>query len=357
MFWIVAAGLTGLTCLALLEALGKRPAVSPVDHDRAFYEAQIKEIDRQESLALIGEAEAEAARTEAARRLLSSTGHLAANPGSELTRKWMAVAVLVVVPTVSLPIYLWNGAPDIPSFPLVSRTAEPVEEGKPVDLAKAVEQIEQHLARNPEDGRGHEVIAPVYLRLGRNDDAVRAYMMALKFLGPTAARHAALGEALATQANGLVTSEARQSFEAAAALDQDHVKTQFFLAMAAQQDGDSAKAKALLSRIQSKLPDGDLKAEITRQLQALAAVPAGGEAITSLPASEQGTAIRAMVERLAERLAGSGGTADEWARLVRALTVLGETERVQAIMAEARQKFGGEPEQMRAIEEAGKARP
>ena len=43
-----------------------------------------------------------------------------------------------------------------------------------------VAQVEAHLARNPEDGRGWEVIAPVYLRLGRFDDAVKARRNALR---------------------------------------------------------------------------------------------------------------------------------------------------------------------------------
>ena len=41
-------------------------------------------------------------------------------------------------------------------------------------LEGLVAQVEAHLAKNPEDGRGWEVIAPVYLRLGRFEDAVKA---------------------------------------------------------------------------------------------------------------------------------------------------------------------------------------
>ncbi len=70
-FWIAAALLMGLTCLALIMALGRQAVVSG-GHDRAFYRQQIAEIDRQAALKLIGEREAEAARTEAARRLLAA---------------------------------------------------------------------------------------------------------------------------------------------------------------------------------------------------------------------------------------------------------------------------------------------
>ncbi len=35
-------------------------------------------------------------------------------------------------------------------------------------------QVETHLEANPTDGRGWEVLAPVLVKLGRYDDAVRA---------------------------------------------------------------------------------------------------------------------------------------------------------------------------------------
>ena len=68
-------------------------------------------------------------------------------------------------------------------------------------------------------------------------------------------------------------------------------------------------------------------------------------------------AIRSMVEGLAQRLAASGGSAEDWARLIRALTVLKEIDRAKLILAEARQKFAAEPEQLQRIEDAGKGLP
>ena len=74
-------------------------------------------------------------------------------------------------------------------------------------------QIETHLAKNPDDGRGHEVVAPVYMRLNRHADAVRAYSAVIRLLGPSAERHASLGEALVFQGGGIVTAEAKAAFE------------------------------------------------------------------------------------------------------------------------------------------------
>ena len=52
-----------------------------------------------------------------------------------------------------------------------------------MDLAAAIAKIEAHLAQHPDDGRGYEVLAPVYLRIGRANDAVRAASEALRLLG------------------------------------------------------------------------------------------------------------------------------------------------------------------------------
>jgi cytochrome c-type biogenesis protein CcmH len=353
-FWLTAAGLTGLTCLALLTALGRR-GVANADHDRVFYEAQIREIGRQLSLKLIGDAEAEAARIEAARRLLAVTpeaGAVVANPGR--MRNLAAAAVLVLIPAISLPVYLARGVPDMPSFPLASRQPDKPAAPQDVNVVAALQQIETHLAKNPDDGRGHEVVGPVYLRLGRHADAARAFAAALRLLGPTADRHANLGEAFVFEGNGIVTADARAAFEAATALDSGHVKSRFFLALAAQQEGDKGKAIALLSALRSDLPDGDLKLEIGKQLAELGAVPKDGDMIAALPADDQMAAIRSMVEGLAQRLASTGGSAEEWARLIRALTVLKETERARLILTEARQKFAAQPDDLRRIEDAGK---
>ena len=57
------------------------------------------------------------------------------------------------------------------------------------------------------------MVGPVYMRLGRYDDAVKARRNALRLLGPTAGREADLGEALTGAADGVVTAEAKQAFD------------------------------------------------------------------------------------------------------------------------------------------------
>jgi cytochrome c-type biogenesis protein CcmH len=243
----------------------------------------------------------------------------------------------------------------MPSFALAGRKPEAAPDDKTLNVANAIQQIESHLAKNPDDGRGHEVIAPVYVRTGRYADAVRAYNAALRLLGVSAVRYGNLGEALVFQSSGVVTAEAKAAFDAALAIDPQHIKARFFMALAAQQDGDAAKAFSLLTQLSNDIPDGDLKNEIANQLRAMGTVPQGGEVIAALPQDEQVQVIRAMVDGLAQRLATTGGSVEEWARLIRALTVLKETDRVALIVAEARKKFATNPDHVQMIEDAAKA--
>jgi cytochrome c-type biogenesis protein CcmH len=90
---------------------------------------------------------------------------------------------------------------------------------------------------------------------------------------------------------------------------------------------------------------------------AAAAGPSEDEmaAAAELDPAEREEMIRGMVEGLASRLASEGGPAADWARLVTSLAVLGDTERAQAILAEARTVFEGDAEAQGLLDEAVRA--
>ncbi len=107
------------------------------------------------------------------------------------------------------------GAPNLPDFPLATRAREPVTTAS---LDTLVAQVEAHLEKNPTDGRGWQVLAPVLEKIGRLDDAVGAFRNAIAYNGEDSASRADLGEAIVVAANGVVTAEAKQEFERAVAL-------------------------------------------------------------------------------------------------------------------------------------------
>jgi cytochrome c-type biogenesis protein CcmH len=71
-----------------------------------------------------------------------------------------------------------------------------------------------------------------------------------------------------------------------------------------------------------------------------------------MPPEERMQMIRGMVDGLGERLASEGGTAEEWARLITALGVLGDTDRARLIWQEAQNNFVGRTADLEIIRAA-----
>ena len=70
----------------------------------------------------------------------------------------------------------------MPSNPFAARTDAAVEQAA---LADVIAQVEARLREDPEQGKGWEAIAPVYLKLGRFRDAANAYANAARLNGET----------------------------------------------------------------------------------------------------------------------------------------------------------------------------
>jgi cytochrome c-type biogenesis protein CcmH len=351
--WFVFALMTAAAIFAVLWPLARRHDRFRSGSDLAVYRDQLEEIERDRAGGRIGEAEAEAARTEVARRLLAAADaeSLAGNiaPAESMTwrRRAVALTALIVLPLGAAAVYLALGAPSLPDQPLAARTAPEQS------IEKLVAQIETHLAAHPQDGRGWEVVAPVYLRLGRAADAVKARRNALSINGETADRQADLGEALVAAANGVVSAEAKGAFERAAVLDPGQIKARYFLGMAAEQDGRRDEAAEIWRALLAGAPADAEWAGFVRQELARLDGPSEDEiaAASNLSAEQRNAMVRGMVDRLAERLNRDGSDVDGWLRLMRSYMVLGERQKAVAAAGEARRALAGEPDKLRRIDE------
>lgn len=342
LIWIIFAVMTGAAVFALLWPLGRKApnAFAEAADARSLYRSQLAEIDRDRGRGLIGDSEAQAARAEAARRLLRAADGEADPIGDSepaLRRRRAASAIaLSCVPLFALLIYGAQGSPERPDQPLAARLkSDPAK-----DFALAVSRIEAHLAANPKDGRGWAVVAPVYLRMGRYEEAARAFAAAVENGSASAELLAGLGEARTLAAGGVVTAEARQPFSEAVQLDPANPRARFFLAIAKEQDGDAAGAIAALRALIAEAPaDAAWVGTVRQRLEGLEAAPAAGASIAALPPGEQQLAIRGMVDGLAERLRMGGGTFAEWTRLIRSQVVLGDKPAARESVATARQRL------------------
>jgi cytochrome c-type biogenesis protein CcmH len=354
--WFVLALMTAAAILAVLWPLARAPRLKSGD-EAAIYKDQLAEVERDREAGLIAAGDADAAKIEISRRLLASASSAPQLPqGSFLTlRRAVTVMAFVGLPLIAGAVYLRYGSPALPDFPLAARA--PVTPAT-ASLDTLVAQVEAHLEKNPSDGRGWEVLAPVLLKLGRAEDAVRALRNSIQYNGETAARRADLGEAIAAIAGGVVTAEARAEFEKALAIDAGEVKARYFTAVAAQQDGKTEQAAAIWREMLKTAPrDAPWRALVERALAqtgvAAPELPADVVAAAGdMTASQRAEMIGGMVERLAARLQQNGDDVDGWLRLVRAYMVLGQPDKAKQAVADARQANGSDPERLRALNEA-----
>jgi len=364
MLGLVLALMMGVAVLAVLWPLSRARITEAAGSDVAVYREQLVEIERDRATGMIPDAEAEAARVEVSRRLLGAAEALKPRSVEASSGLWRrratAIAALVLIPAGAGLIYLALGSPDLPGQPLSARSLEQGDRS----LAGLIGRVESHLERNPEDGRGWEVIAPVYMRLGRYDDAVRAYRNILRTLGETSERQASLAEALVVQANGVVTAEARTLFEQSVAEDSDNPRAQFYLGLAAEQDGRPADAaqtwRALAARAPADAPWLPAVRQALARVEGDTGRAKGGPsaddiaAAAKMPSDERERMVRAMVDRLAARLHDDGSDVEGWLRLVRAHLVLGERDKARAAADDARRALKDSPDKLRRIDDGVK---
>ena len=358
--WFVFAVMTAAAIFAVLLPLGLGARAPADGREVNVYKDQLAEIERDVESGLIGKDEAEAARAEIGRRLLAAAdqeGEAAARASVGM-RRVAAVLALVGLPIVALAVYLPLGSPQLPDLPLTAR-ATPRDGSQPLEAMVA--QVEQHLQKNPTDGRGWTVLAPVLARLGRTEDAIRAYRNVIAYAGDNAERRADLGEMMVASAGGVVTAEAKAEFERAHALDAEDPKSNYYLGLAAEQDGRNQEAAAIWRTMLSKGP-ADAP---WRPLVAAALSRVGGGAVPALPSEAMAAAkdmngddreamIRGMVDRLAARLKQNGDDVEGWLRLVRAYVVMGDLDKAKGALSDARQAVAGDAERLRQLNEGVK---
>lgn len=353
-FWFLAALLTLAAALAVMSPFFRADGTAARRelHDIEVYRDQLRELEREVARGLAAPDEAAEARAEIGRRILRAQDALngagAGGDGRRLTRAFAAAAVLSV-PIVSWGLYTAIGSPGVPAEPLQARLSKDPEDSS---IDELVARAESHLASNPDDGRGWEVLGPVYFRMGRFEDSATAYRNAIRTLGSSAERQAALGEAIAGKAGGVVTADAEKAFRQSLKQDKDNPKARFFLAVALAQEGETEEARRMWTDLRSSLPAASPWREVIGEAMAraggtseqAAAKQAAGKQASGQQAGEPAAApgpsqadmaaagqmapddrmamIEGMVSRLDERLKENPKDADGWRRLVRSYTVL-----------------------------------
>ncbi|NOU05948.1 MAG: c-type cytochrome biogenesis protein CcmI [Hyphomicrobiaceae bacterium] len=356
LLWIVCAVLTAVALAAVVRPLltSHTPTTTAATHDPkdlAVYRDQLTELENDLARGVIAGPEAELSRREIARRMLR-VAEPSAKPtlaNSNLLAAKVGLVLAATVPLLTLAGYITIGSPGLPARPFTERKVADVKNAPLDDL---IVKVEAQLARNPDDGKGWDVIAPVYFRLERFDDAARAFQNATRILGETTNRLEGFAEATVMANNGIVVEPARAAYERLNALEPSRVEPKFWLTLAKEQDGKTTEAvagyKALLAGAEADAPWRPL---VEQRLAAIApnmspAVASSSrargpgaddvKAAESMTDTDRNRMISGMIDGLAARLKKDGNDAQGWQRLVQAYVVTGDLEKAKQASTDAK---------------------
>ena len=392
-FWIIIilAALIAAAILALV-LLKRNPNAEPAAaYDLRIYRDQLKEVDRDLARGVIDAGDAERIRTEISRRILAADAEArreaSGRSGSRMGAALGAALVAAVMIGGSLYVYREIGAPGYGDLPQKDRIAMAEERRAtrpdqataearvpardlpevPEDYRRLIDQLRETVANRPDDAEGHALLARHEANVGNLSAAAKAQGRVIELKGgeATANDYAEYAELLVLAAGGYVSPEAEAALESALALQPRHGPSRYYQGLLMAQIGRFDEAFRIwdetlrasppgagwVPAIRAQIPEVAWRAGVDYTLP-----PEGGgapalsgpseadmAAAADMTPEERQEMVRGMVDRLMTRLAEEGEPPDDWAWLIAALGVLGETARAQAIYEEALGRFAAAP--------------
>lgn len=383
MIWFAFLVLVVVALALLLRPLSRSalPVSDARSSELAVYRDQLKEIDADLGRGLISGTEAEAARIEIKRKMLSVAPSPAATRDPQTAARRAMMVVGAGVPVLGLVIYLIVGQPNLPGQVFVKQNAAASEDvaaavtpSEPLaDVDTLVTRLAERLKQNPDDPQGWRMLGWSYFHLERFADASKAFERAIALDGKNAELRSQYGESVVRAAGGLVTPEAEKIFDAALAIDPSEPRAQFFRGLALDQHGKSKEALSLWVKIlREGKADAEwvpalreratelavkLKMDPAKEVPGASAAPSASvaaqpeERIEPNDASGHGDPAE-IVEALSKRLETAPKDYEGWILLARSYRALGKNELALASLARAKEIFAGAPFVLQQIETA-----
>jgi cytochrome c-type biogenesis protein CcmH len=357
-FWIITGLLTaiamGFVCYPLL-----RKSVSSrteVDSEQTLYKARLSEIDKDVELGRLDETSAQAARTDEARRLIKATENTRPLKVSS-TNKVLVIIAALFLPLSSLPFYLSVGSPHeaLPTSVADNSDNEP-------SIQELLAVAEKRLASNPDDTNGWKVIAPVYMRMGRFDDAMNAYENVLRVEGDSPEFLLKLADAHIEKNQGQVNAKAQQLVSRILELDKENAAAIFYTGIIALQSDNPDETMRIWQAMLDKAKGDEewipvIESRIA-ELKTLenTAVPLPAldeetlEAAQDMSSEDRLEMIGQMVSNLSEKLQEDPDDKQGWQRLITSYMVLDKKEDAQIALANAQKHFSDDSAFMQTLE-------
>jgi len=350
LFWLFAGLMTIVTALVVALPILRQHKGSQQDatSDLAVYRDQLKELDAEVARGILSASEAETSRTEISRRLLAADARQKsqAPPVSHAKSHGVKLGLFATLIVGAPLLYNAIGSPDVPDQPLSERTLKLTQAEAELQIAESGTQIardlearEQELLtrlqtallERPDDLRGHRLLVQTLSSIGDFAGASAAQSDVIRILGENASAddYVEAAELMIFAAGGYVSPEANQSLAQALQLHPTDQRARYYSGV---------------SMARLPMPGQELRGPTQEEIK-------NASEMSDL---ERQDMIRGMVEGLSNRLANEGGTPEEWARLIRALGVLGDTDQAQAIYKEAQTTFAENRDGLATIADAAR---
>jgi cytochrome c-type biogenesis protein CcmH len=404
-FWIVSGGLAVLvaTLIALALRAPKRGIAEPAAaYDLRVYRDQLREVEKDLARGVVEQADAERVRAEISRRILAADAAMQQEALEADAAKGAPVLVAGVVAAGlvggSLALYWSLGAPGYGDLALASRvelaaqarenrpSQQQAEDSLPAYVAPAgvspdyvalVERLRATVANRPNDIQGHLLLAQNEANLGNFRAAARAQSQVIRIKGDAATvdDYTDYADLLVLAAGGYVSPEAEAALSEALARDRTNGTARYYIGLMMAQTGRPDTAFRLWDQLLREGPaDAPWIEPILAQIEEMAflagvnyQVPDIGpgrdaprgptsddvEAAQNMTPAERMEMIQNMVSGLSDRLATEGGPVQDWAQLITALGVLGQTQQARAIYDNAVEVFADDTRALDLLLRAG----
>lgn len=354
MVWLGFLALAAAALLLVATPIFRRPGKDAQDGRMAVYRDQLLELEREATSGRLAASEVAAARLEIQRRMLA-VDKAAPRTSSWSHRREILIPIACLLLAGPLALYLSLGTANMPDMPLSSR-AEETGELRELDLA--ISGLRARVAADGEDAGALAKLAQALALRGLGDEAIERLAEARRYLPMRSDLASLQGDLVTRKADGLVTAEAKRSFEEALKGDPSDARARYHLALALEQEGQpEAALKALETLGHSATAGAPWYPRVLEKAQALATrlgrdpasldiTPRGPDAagmanVTALSEADRTTAIRSMVDSLAARLAADPTDIDGWIRLARARSVLKDQAGVLEALKQAAERAPG----------------
>lgn len=179
-----------------------------------------------------------------------------AAPFREAQQNRALLAVLFMLPSLALALYLYLGNPQTPDQPLTPRL-----EGALSDLPPAaiMARLENEIRLRPQDVEGWRLLARLRTTVGQPAKAGDAWQRVIELTGETqpidTEAHVGLAQSLIEQDGGVVNEVAVALLDSVLQEDSENLLAQFWRSQSWAQQGEDAKARAIWHNLRADLPD------------------------------------------------------------------------------------------------------